>query len=133
MLRSILAVVVGFLVIGALSFGADAALSAAGVMPHGQPVTGTGLLLLSMAYVAVFAIFGCWLAAYLAPSRPMLHALVLGVLGLVFNAVAAAATRGQVPDWYLAVSLALVMPYAWAGGKLREMQLARGRAPGLAS
>jgi hypothetical protein len=134
MLRSILAVVAGFVVIGALSFGTSAALAAAGVLPPaGQPVMDTGLLALTLAYVAVYAIAGCWLAAYLAPSRPMLHALVLGALGLVFNVFGAVSMRGLYPGWYLAAGVALTMPYAWIGGKLREMQLARGRAPGLAS
>jgi hypothetical protein len=134
MLRSILAIVAGFVAIGVLSFGTNAALHAAGILPAAdQPIFDTGLLLLTIAYVAVFAIAGCYLTAVLAPNRPMLHALILGALGLVLNVVTAASMRGQVPDWYLAAGVLLTMPYAWIGGKLREMQLARGRAPGLAS
>jgi hypothetical protein len=133
MLRSILAIVAGFVAIAVLSLGTDAALVAAGVMPpHGQPVD-TGLLALSLAYVAVFAIAGCWLAAYLAPGRPMLHALILGALGLAFNVFGAVGMRGLYPGWYLAAGVVLTLPYAWVGGKLREMQLARGRAVGYAA
>lgn len=29
------------------------------------------------------------------------------------------------PAWYHVLALALVMPYAWLGGRLRERQLAR--------
>jgi hypothetical protein len=127
-LRSILAVAAGFLFIGALSFGTDAALYAAGVIPtHGQPITSVGLLLLATAYVAVYAIAGCWLAAFLAPGRPMLHALILGALGLAFNVAGAVATWGQEPAWYPLLNLALVMPYAWVGGRLRELQVERAR------
>lgn len=134
MLRSILAIVAGFITIGVLSFGTNAALHAAGVLPAAdQPIFDTGLLLLTIAYVAVFAIAGCYLTAVLAPNRPMLHALILGALGLVLNVVTAASMRGQFPEWYLAANVLLTMPYAWIGGKLREMQLARGRSPGLAS
>ena len=134
MLRSILAIVAGFVTIGVLSVGTNAALHAAGILPDAdQPIFDTGLLLLTMAYVAVYAIAGCYLTAMLAPNRPMLHALILGALGLVLNVVTAAGMRGQFPDWYLAAGVLLTMPYAWIGGKLREMQLARGRAPGLAS
>jgi len=134
MLRSILAVVAGFVAIAVLSFGTSAALAAAGVVPPaGQPVMETGPLVLSTAYVAVFAIAGCWLAAYLAPARPMLHALILGGLGLLFNVFGAVSARGLYPGWYLAAGIALTMPYAWIGGRLREMQLARGRAPGYAA
>jgi hypothetical protein len=90
------------------------------------------VLLLSQALVGVYAIFGCWLAAALAPSRPMRHALILGALGLAFNLVMAPMSAARLPVWYLAVAIALVMPYAWAGGWLRERQLA-ARAPALAS
>ncbi|HKP73902.1 MAG TPA: hypothetical protein VJT67_00105 [Longimicrobiaceae bacterium] len=119
-LRSILAIVVGFVVIGVLSFATGAALVAAGVNP-----TSVGLLLFATLYVAVYATFGCWLAAVLAPSHPMRHALILGALGLVFNLAGAAAAWGQQPAWYLVLNLALVMPYAWLGGRLREIQLQR--------
>lgn len=126
--RSILAIIAGFVVIGALSFGTDAALMAAGVLPpHGQPVS-TPLLLLAQGYVAVYAIFGCWLAAYLAPSHPMRHALILGALGLAFNLMNAAALWNLYPKWFTILSLALVMPYAWIGGRLRERQLSPGMA-----
>ena len=127
--RSILAVVAGFVVIGALSFGTDAALRAAGVLPAAtEPISSIPLLLLMMAYIAVFAIFGCWLTAYLAPSHPMRHALILGVLGLAFNLLSTAAVWNLYPKWYIVVSLALVMPYAWIGGRLRERQLSPGMA-----
>jgi hypothetical protein len=126
--RSILAIVAGFLLIGALAFGTGAALQGAGIMPAaGEPMTDIGRVLLEAAYVAVFAIAGCWLAAWLAPNAPMRHALILGVLGLAFNLMGAVATWGQRPAWSIVLNLALVMPYAWIGGRLREMQLERGR------
>src|SRR4051812_9785592 len=69
--RSILAIVAGFLFTGVLAIGTDAVLMSAGVLPPAtEPVTGTGILLLTMAYVAVYAIAGCWLTARLAPSHP---------------------------------------------------------------
>jgi hypothetical protein len=124
--RSVLAIVAGFLFIGALSFGTDAALRAASVYPPaGQPMADIGLLLLATAYVAVYAIVGCWLTACLAPSRPMLHALILGALGLAFNVMNAVAMWNAFPVWFSIASLALVMPYAWIGGRLRELQLGR--------
>jgi hypothetical protein len=128
--RSILAIVAGFLFIGALAFGAGAVLQAAGMAPApGEPLTDTGPVLLETAYVAVFAIAGCWLAAWLAPGRPMLHALILGVLGLAFNVMGAVATWGQRPVWAVVLNLALVMPYAWLGGRLRERQIEGAGVP----
>ncbi len=72
MLRSIGAVALGFVLIGALSVSGDLVLRA--VMPDAfdarGAVSSTPLLLLVQGYVAVFAVFGCYVAARLAPSRP---------------------------------------------------------------
>ena len=128
-LRSIGAIVIGFVAIGALAFGTAAALTSAGVFPPAtQPISDIGLLLLETAYVAVYAIAGCWLAAFLAPDRPMRHALILGALGLAFNLAMAPATWGLRPAWSIVLNLALVVPYAWIGGRLRENQLERSGA-----
>jgi hypothetical protein len=126
-LRSIFAVVVGFLIIGALSMGTAQVLQQnmpAAFGPGGR-VDSVGLLLFMQGCVAVYAICGCWLAARLAPNRPMTHALVLGALGLVFNIIGVATRWDTAPAWYQILALALVMPYAWLGGRLREQQLAR--------
>lgn len=130
--RSILAIVAGFVLIAALAFSTGAALQSAGMMPAaGVPMTDTGPVLLETAYVAIFAIGGCWLAALLAPNRPMRHALILGLLGLAFNIMGAVATWGQRPHWAILLNLALVMPYAWIGGRLRELQIERARVPAM--
>jgi hypothetical protein len=55
----------------------------------------------------------------------MKHALVLGVLGLLFTIPGTVAMWNTMPAWYSVLGLALVMPFAWAGGWLRERQLAR--------
>ena len=132
MLRSIGAIVIGFLVIAALAFGADALLRA--LMPsafEGGRIDSTPVLLLATAYIGVFAVFGCYLTARLAPNRPMMHALVLGVLGLLFNIAGSVAMWDTAPAWYHILNLALVMPYAYLSGRLREAELAR--APVLAT
>ena len=126
--RSIIAVVVGFLVIGVLAMGTDAILKSAvpGIFGPGDRVDSIMWLVVIQLYVFVYAVFGCWLAARLAPDRPMRHALILGVLGLLFNIAGTIALWDRMPAWYHIVALALVMPAAWLGGYLRERQLARG-------
>jgi hypothetical protein len=126
MLRSIGAVVVGFLYIAALSFGADALLRTLvpGAFATGR-IDDPMLLLFAQLYVGVFAISGCYLTARLAPSKPMRHALVLGALGLVFNVAGTVAMWDTAPAWFHIMALALVIPFAWAGGRLREVELAR--------
>ena len=44
-------------------------------------------------YRIVIAIFGCWLAARLAPSQPMNHALITGGIGMCI------ATAGAIYAW----------------------------------
>jgi hypothetical protein len=121
--RSVFAVVVGLVFIAALWFGTDAVLRVSLPDEVNGSVASTKVLLATLVYVSVFAIAGCYLAARLAPSRPMEHALALGVLALVLVAVAMLALRGTVPIWYALVSLVLIMPYAWIGGRLRLAEL----------
>ena len=127
MSRSIVAVVVGFLLIGALAFGTDAAVRTAlpGAFDAQGRTDSVPLLLLTIVYVGVYAVAGCYLAARLAPSRPMRHAMILGVLGLVFNIAGTAAAWNTAPAWYHILALLLVLPYAWLGGRLRERELER--------
>jgi hypothetical protein len=124
-MRSVIAIVAGFVLIAALSFGADAVLRS--VLPSVFSSTGrvesAPVLLLVIAYVFVFAVVGCYLTARLAPSSPLKHALVLGVLGLIFNIIGTIALWNSAPAWYHVVALLLVMPAAWLGGRLREAQL----------
>ena len=131
--RSIGAVLVGFFAVVILSLATDMVLHATGVFPPwGDPVS-SALLLLATAYRAVYSVVGCYIAARLAPDRPMRHALALGVVGVIVSTLGAVATwnRGPAfgPHWYPIALIVLAMPTAWAGGKLRLMQL-RARAAG---
>ena len=126
-LRRIGAVLAGFLAIFILSTATDVALHATGVFPPwGQPMRDA-LFLLATAYRIVFGVAGCYIAARLAPDRPMQHALALGVVGFAVSILGAVATwdRGPAfgPHWYPVAIIAITMPCAWAGGRLRVMQL----------
>jgi hypothetical protein len=132
--RSVGAVVAGLLAIVVLSTATDMVLHATGVFPPlGRPMSDA-LFLLATAYRIVYGVAGCYTAARLAPDRPMQHALVLGVVGLVVSIAGAVATwnRGPAfgPKWYPLAVIAIALPCAWVGGRLRLMQL-RARAGGL--
>lgn len=128
MARSIGVIVLGFVVIGVLSFGADAVLRSVlpGAFDAAGRVDSTPVLLLIILYVGLFATAGCYLTARLAPNHPMRHALILGALGLAFNIAGTVSLWNTAPAWYHMVSLVLVMPYAWLGGWLRERQVREG-------
>jgi hypothetical protein len=96
--------------------------------PWGASMVGfDGALLLATGYRTVYGVLGSYIIARLAPDRPMEHALVGGVIGLAVSIVGAAVTwnKGPAfgPHWYPLALVVLAMPQAWAGGKLRVMQL----------
>lgn len=128
--RSILAVVVGFVLIGALAFGTNALLLSAmpGAFDGSGRITDPALLYASQAWVGLFAIAGCYVCARLAPSHPLRHALILGALGLVFNVAGAMPTWDFYPKWYTIAGVGLTMVWAWIGGTIRERELVRSRA-----
>ena len=130
-LKSIGAVLAGILVGAVLSLGTDVVLHAARVFPPWDQPASDALLLLATAYRTIYSVAGSYITARLAPNRPMLHALVLGALGLAVSIVGAAVTwnKGPAfgPHWYPVVLVVLAMPQCWVGGKLYEMQL-RARA-----
>ena len=126
--RSILAVLAGIVVGAALSIGSDALLEALGVFPKVGKQMSDALFALATAYRIVYGILGSYVIARLAPDRPMQHALIGGVLGLVVSIIGAVVTwnRDLGPHWY-AIGLAVTaLPCAWVGGKLRVMQIRGG-------
>jgi hypothetical protein len=82
--RSILAVFVGMVVAVALTLATDEMLHRIGVFPlWGASMVGFhGALLLATVYRTVYGVLGSYRTAWLAPSRPMGHALVGGTIGL---------------------------------------------------
>ena len=124
-LKSIGAVLAGFVAVVVLSLGTDAMMHAAGVFPQfGQPMSDA-LFLLATAYRIVYGILGSYVIARLAPDRPMQHALIGGVLGLVVSIIGAVVTwnRDLGPHWYPIGLAVTALPCAWVGGKLRLMQM----------
>ena len=124
-LRSAAALLLGFLAVVVLSLGTDEILHVAAVFPPwGQPMSDA-LFLLATAYRILYSVAGSYVMARLAPDRPMRHALVGGTVGFALSVAGAAATwnRGLGPHWYPIAVAAIAMPCAWAGGKLRLMQL----------
>jgi hypothetical protein len=120
-LRSIIAIVVGFLAVVVLSLGTDQVLHILKVYPPwGDPMPQPPLNALALSYRIVFTIFGSYLAAKIAPRNPMRHAMILGLIGLAFGTAGAVATIPMHlgPAWYPIAIAATAVPCAWIGGKL---------------
>src|SRR5512138_1554112 len=118
--RTVAAVAGGFLVTAVLSTVGDAVLHATGVYPPLGERMGDGLFGLATAYRLAFTVLGGWVTARLAPSRPMWHAWVLGVIGTVAALVGLVATwnAGLGPRWYPLALVVTALPCVLLGGWL---------------
>jgi hypothetical protein len=127
--RSIGAVLAGMVAGIVATLVTDIVLHKVGVFPPwGESMLGFDrALLLATTYRTVYGVAASYIIARLAPDRPMGHALVGGGVGLAVSILGAAATwnKGPAfgPHWYPLALVVLAMPQAWAGGKLRVMQL----------
>lgn len=124
-LRSAGALIAGFVAVFVLSTGTDFALQAAGIFP---PLGGTPfsapLLLIATAHRSVWAVLGSFIAARLAPNRPMAHALILGGVGVALNLAGLIVMWRLGAHWYPALLTVLALPCAWAGGLLATRRTA---------
>jgi len=126
-LRSIGAILAGIVIGIVLSIGTDLLMHAAGLFPPiGQPMSSR-LLLLATAYRTIYSILASYVAARLAPNRPMLHAMIVGVIDLIVSVMGLAVTWNKTavfgPHWYPIALVILALPAAWMGGRLRSNQL----------
>lgn len=124
-LKSIGAILAGAIVGIALSLGTDAVMHALHLFPPiGTPLTDSRLLALATAYRTIYGVLGAYVTAWLAPSRPMLHATILGALGMVAAIAGVIATWSETdkygPHWYPIALVVLALPPAWLGAWLYE-------------
>jgi len=116
--RSIGAVLAGMIAGIVLSLGTDLVLHAARVFPPwGASMAGyDGALLVATIYRTIYGVAGSYIAAWLAPHRPMLHAMVLGILGFSVCILGAVATWNGGPafgpHWYPVALVVLALPTA---------------------
>lgn len=130
--QSVGAVVSGIVVGAALSIGTDAVMHATGIFPRSGGAMSNSLFALALAYRIVYSVIGSYVIALLAPGRPMLHALIGGIIGVILSAIGAVATWNRVaefgPHWYPLALVVTAIPTAWLGGKVRILQLRNRQA-----
>ncbi len=130
MIRSVLAVLAGFVVTAAASMGTDVLLMS--LMPAALAKEGPDsvpVLLGVAAYCLAYAALGGYVAAVIARRAEVRHALALGLTFLAVGvtlSLGAAASGGAgpkpLPLWYWVVSMGLVVPATGLGGYLRARQ-----------
>ena len=123
-LRSIGAVLAGFFATFILSIATDLVLHAVGVFPPWGQSMSDALFVLAMFYRTIYTIGGGYVTARLAPNKPMSHALILGVIGLLAAIAGTVATWNKGPEfgpkWYPLALVALAIPSVWFGGRLAQ-------------
>jgi hypothetical protein len=127
-LRSIGAVLAGLVAVVVLSEGTDFVLRAVGFFPP-LDASMTGMtddkFAVATVYRTIAGVVGGFVAAALAPSRPGLHAVVLGLIGLVLGTTGAVVMWGVGHNWYPITLAVVALPASWFGGWLYEMRGAR--------
>jgi hypothetical protein len=105
----------------------DILLHATGIYPPWFQPMSTSLWLLAVAYRMIDGTIGGYVVARLAPDRPIAHALILGIIGLLLSSAGAFATWNQGPEfgprWYPLALVVVSLPCALLGGFLRARQL----------
>ena len=113
--KSIGAVFAGVLFIIVATTLVDIALHLTGVFPPMKEPLDDRLALIASSYRVVIGIAGGWLTARLAPQKPMKHALILGLVGVLLGLVGVVATwnLGLGPRWYPISLAVLAIPQCW--------------------
>ena len=124
-LQSIGAVFAGLVAVFVLSLGTDVVLHATGIYPPWFKPMSTPLWMLATAYRIVYGIVGGYIAALLAPNRPIGHALALGIIGVGLSTLGVVGMWNEGPEfgpkWYPLALVAISIPCSWIGGKLRVL------------
>ena len=127
--RSIAAILIGMAAGIAVTLGTDFALHAMKVFPPWDQRVPDGLLALATFYRTVYCVAAAYLSGRLAPYRPVLHAMVGGVVGFLVNIAGTVATWNGGPayeaHWYPIALIVLALPSSWLGGFLRERQISK--------
>ena len=126
--RSMAAILIGMAAGIAVTIGTDFALHAMKVFPPWDQRVPDGLLLLATGYRTIYSITASYLIGWLAPNRPVRHAMVGGVVGFLVSIAGTVATWNAGPayeaHWYPIALIVLALPSAWLGGFMRERQIA---------
>jgi len=124
LLKSIGAILAGYLVSAILT---GITISVLGILfPASYKPENVGWVIFNVIYGCVFAVVGGYILARLAPSKPMTHAWVLGILmalfavltGYMVASAPASPEYANQPSWYYPVLTITVLPSILLGAWL---------------
>lgn len=117
-LKNFRAILAGFLLVVILSILTDFVLEKANLMKQPFDQNPSWLIIFVVLYRSLFAIFGAYLTAKLAPRRPMRLAMVGGAIGFIISLAGAIIMWNTPPKWYPVSLVLTTLPCAWLGGRI---------------
>lgn len=121
-LKGIGAVLAGIVFIVVTHTVTDLVLEKLGIFtPPEQGLHITWMVVTATIYRSIYTVGGGYLTAALAPDRPMLYAVILGLFGIAASTAGAIVMipRNLGPTWYPIALIVLALPCTWLGGKLK--------------
>jgi len=119
-LRSIAAVLAGLVAVAGLSIATDTVLEHSVLPAMNTAEASPPLLVLALAYRVLFGVVGGYVTARLAPMRPVMHAVILGVIGTVLGAIGGSVMWRLGNHWYPIARAVLAVPQSWVGARLAK-------------
>ena len=71
-----------------------------------------------ISYRRIYTAGSGYVTASLAPNRPMRHAIILGIIGVMVTILGSMANWDRSHAWYPITLILITLPCAWLGGKL---------------
>lgn len=128
-LRSIGAILAGIVAVVALQTGIDLGLESTHIFPPpAEQANRPDILAIALAYRLVTTVLGGWITARLAPSKPVLHALILGAIGTAVALLGCIVQWKIGQHWYPIALVITAIPCTWLGGWLVERSARAGES-----
>lgn len=118
LLKSTWAVLAGFIFVVVVSIVTDIILTKTGLMKQPFHLNTTSFIAFVVLYRCLYGITGSYLTAKLAPGKPMKHAIIGGIVGLIIATIGTIAMWDKSPHWYPLALMITALPCAWLGAKL---------------
>jgi len=118
--RSVAAIAAGLAAVVTLSIGTDWLMVRVGYFPPLERFDSfsTEMLIAATLYRGIYAVVGGFVAARLAPSHPLTHALILGAVGFAFALLGAILMWHMGTHWYPVALVLISVPCSVLGGSV---------------
>lgn len=118
LLKSIWAILAGFIFVLVVSISTDILLTKTGFMKQPFHLNTTSFISFVVFYRCLYGTTGSYLTAKLSPNKPMKHAIIGGIIGFIMAILGALVMWDTPPHWYPLTLITTTLPCAWLGAKL---------------